>query len=66
MDADDYLKIESTVVVCLDECRATDRPYVRVSAFLDQLRADGWSDRDIMELQTRVIRKLLEQQYRDE
>jgi hypothetical protein len=66
MDSDDYSKIEPAVVVCLDECRATQRPYVCVSAFLDQLRADGWSDRDIMELQTRVVRKLLEQQYRDE
>jgi hypothetical protein len=66
MDSDDYLKIDSAVGVCLDECRNTARPYVRVSSFLDQLRADGWADRDIMELQTRVIRKLLEEQYRDE
>jgi hypothetical protein len=66
MDSDDYAKIESSVGICLDECRATDRPYVRISAFLDQLKADGWEDRDIMELQTRVIRKLLERQHCDE
>jgi hypothetical protein len=66
MDSDDYSKIESAEVACLDECRATARPYVHVSTFLDQLRADGWADRDIMELQTRVIRKLLEEQYRDD
>jgi hypothetical protein len=66
MDSNDYSKIESTAAACLDECRNTDRPYVRVSAFLDQLRADGWEDRDIIELQTRVIRKLIELQPRYE
>jgi hypothetical protein len=66
MDSDDHSKISSAVVDCLDECQATDRPYVCVSAFLDQLKADGWTDRDIMELQTQVIRELLDQQYRDE
>jgi hypothetical protein len=66
MDSDDYAKIKSAVGACLDECRNTDRPYVRVSAFLDQLRADGWADRDIVELQTRVIRKLLDTQRCDE
>jgi hypothetical protein len=66
MDSDDYSRIESAVVACLDECRATDRPYVRVSAYLDQLRADGWADCDVIELQTRVIRRLVQQQHRDD
>jgi hypothetical protein len=66
MDSGDYSRIELAVAGCLSECRATDRPYLRVSAFLDQLRAEGWADSDIIELQTRVIRKLLVQQHCDE
>jgi len=53
-------KIETGVLNCLDECRAVDQPYTRVTAFIEGLKANpDWSADEIVELQTQVIRALL-------
>lgn len=60
MNAEQYARIESALASCLDECRATDRPYTRVSEFIAGLQGDPeWMAAEIIELQTRVIRVLL-------
>ena len=63
MTLEQNVKIESGVVACLDKCRGTDRPYMALSAFLNGLQADtDWSDSEVIELQTRIIRLLLHTQ----
>ncbi len=53
-------RIESGLAECLNECRSTDRPYTRISAFIAELQCDpDWTSAEIIELQTRVIRVLL-------
>jgi len=60
MNAEQNAKIESALAACLDECRATDRPYTRVSEYIASLQEDpDWTLEEIIELQTRVIRVLL-------
>ena len=60
MTAEQDIKIGSAAAACLEECGATDRPYSRVSAFIGGLQGDeDWSDAEIIELQTRVIKVLL-------
>ena len=60
MNAEHTAKIESALQICLKECRKTDRPFTRVSEFIQTLRADAaWNDSEIIDLQTRVIRALL-------
>jgi hypothetical protein len=66
MDSEQYAKIESAVDECLSVCAKADRPYVRLSAFLAKLNADGWTAAEIIELQTRVIRVLLYRHQQDE
>jgi hypothetical protein len=45
---------------CLDECRAKDRPFTRISEYIASLQADpAWTEAEIIELQTRVMRVLL-------
>jgi len=60
MDSVEYVKIESAVAACLAECRATDRPYLRLTSNIERLKAEAWTDTEIIELQTRVVRKLLD------
>jgi hypothetical protein len=53
-------KIDRSVRQCLDGCRRSQVPYTHLSRFLKSLQAGGeWSEDDISELQTRVIRVLL-------
>jgi hypothetical protein len=45
---------------CLAECQATEQPFSRVSAFIQSLVEDpDWNEREVIELQTGVIRALL-------
>ena len=60
MDAAQRTKIETGVLNCLDECRAADQPYSRLTAFIEGLKANpNWTSEEIIELQTQVIRSLL-------
>ena len=60
MNAEQTAKIESALAACLDECRAMDRPYTRVSEFIAGLQSEpDWAAAEIIELQMRVIRVLL-------
>ena len=60
MNAEQNARIESALAMCLDECRAKDRPFTRVSEFIAGLQSEpDWTDQEIIELQTRVIRVLL-------
>jgi hypothetical protein len=60
MNAEQTAKIESAVANCLEECRATDRPYSRVTEFIAGLQGDpDWTPQEVIELQTRIIRVLL-------
>jgi hypothetical protein len=67
MNAEQSAKIESALGSCLEECRATDRPYTRVSEFIAGLQGDPeWTPSEIIELQTRIIRVLLYRNGRPE
>jgi hypothetical protein len=58
-------RIAEGVQQCLAECRSTDRPFSRVSAFIADLESNPeWTAKEIIELQTRVIRALLYQRGR--
>ena len=60
MNAQQNSKIEAAVAACLEECRATDRPYSRVSQIIAGLSCEpSWTFVEIDELQTRVSRLLL-------
>lgn len=55
-------EIAAAAQTCLNKALSDDRPFHRVSLFLDELRADPiWTDPDIIEVQTRVIRGLMGQ-----
>ena len=56
----DEWKINAGLGACLEHCKQTDRPFTSVSAFIESLKHDPiWSDAEVIELQTRVIRHLL-------
>jgi hypothetical protein len=58
-------RIASGLAQCLTECRSTDGPFSRVSAYIKSLQEDPeWTEAEIIELQTRVIRALLYQRGR--
>jgi hypothetical protein len=58
-------RIKGGLSQCLAECRSTDGPFSRVSAYIQSLQEDPeWTDPEIIELQTRVIRALLYQRGR--
>jgi hypothetical protein len=53
-------KIAICAVQCLEACRDEPTPFTKLTAFIERLKADpAWSDADIIEVQTRVIRALL-------
>ena len=57
MDAE---KIVEATELCLSRAFGTDRPFVQVAEFLSLLQTDaGWTDKEIIEVQTRVIRELM-------
>jgi hypothetical protein len=52
MNAEQNARIESALATCLDECRAKDRPFTRVSEYITSLQADpAWTEAEIIELQ---------------
>lgn len=56
----DHAKISRAAETCLTNALQTNRPFVHVRTFIDQLKNDpGWSDNEITELQTGVIRALM-------
>jgi len=60
LNAEQQARIESALSDCLSECRVTDRPYSRISAFIADLQSDSeWTTSEVIELQTRIIRVLL-------
>jgi hypothetical protein len=60
MNAEQNARIESALATCLDECRAKDRPYSRVTEYIASLQGEpDWTLEEIIELQSRVIRVLL-------
>jgi hypothetical protein len=49
---------------CLSGAAHAPRPFLHVKAFLADLRAKpGWTDNDLIEVQTRVIRRLMEEKH---
>lgn len=63
MDPEQLAKIDAALSDCLTHCAASDRPYTRLTNCLEALKANpSWTDAELVELQTRVIRVLLYQQ----
>jgi hypothetical protein len=53
-------KIDSGVSECLQQCKASRTPWTTASQFVETLKqSSSWADYEIIELQTRVIRALL-------
>jgi len=54
---------DSEIAAAADACLAsleTDRPFLAIKMFLAQLRADAaWTDADVIEVQTRIIRAMM-------
>jgi hypothetical protein len=60
-------KIEAGVAACLESCKDPTRLYSSVSAFMEGLKADrSWTAAELIELQTRVIRILLQRHHGDD
>ena len=55
-------RIVNEVSQCLVACAATDRPFRQASAHIDFLHGDShWTHDEIVEVQARVLRALLDQ-----
>jgi hypothetical protein len=65
MGAEQTTKIESCVLACLDQCRKSNRPFTRLSAFLESLKLHGWTDDEIIEVQRQVNRVLRDEHNSD-
>jgi hypothetical protein len=62
MKAEQATKIESCVLACLNQCRKSNRPFTRLSAFLESLKLHGgWTDEEISEVQSKVNRSLCDE-----
>lgn len=60
MTNEEEAKIDGGVRECLEVCQTTNRPFYGLKAFIGGLQDDSaWTDKEIIELQTRVIRTLL-------
>ena len=60
MSDEQNAKIDAGARDCLKECENLDRPFSRLVAFIRILEDDpNWTDREIIELLTRVIRTLM-------
>jgi len=59
MDVSYYARFEAIVDECVKTCLGADQPYVALTAFVENLQAEGWSAREVIKLHTRVIRTLL-------
>ena len=67
MTPEQTAKIEFGVAACLERCSDPTRLYSSVAAFMEELKADPtWTDRELIELQTRVIRILLQRHHGDD
>lgn len=56
-------KIEVAVTECLDDCDPHMMPFTSIDKFIARLKADpNWTDAEIVELQSRVIRAILARQ----
>ena len=57
MDED---KINQAAATCVAHAMGTKAPFSRVSEYIASLKADAsWSDAELVEVQTRVIRQLM-------
>ena len=55
-------RVAKEVAQCLERCATTDRPFRQASAHIDLLHGDPhWSHDEIVEVQARVLRALLDQ-----
>jgi len=53
-------RISAAVEVCLKRCQGTQRPFYELSRALEGYKNDpAWTAREVIELQTRVIRCLM-------
>jgi hypothetical protein len=53
-------RISSAVETCLAHAIGDDRPFIRVSEFIEELKRDKtWTSNEIVEVQTKVIRALI-------
>lgn len=60
-------KIDAGVTACLKSCQDPTRLYSSVSAFMEGMKADpSWTAQELIELQTRVIRILLQRHHGDD
>jgi hypothetical protein len=52
-------KINAAIRACLDECLASESPFICLAAFVKRLRADpSWMDDEVFEVQFRTVRIL--------
>ena len=64
MTPEQTAKIEAGVAACLERCQNPARMYSSVAAFMEGLKADpAWTAAELIELQTRVIRILLQRHH---
>lgn len=67
MTPEQTAKIEAGVAACLERCQDSTRLYSSVTAFIEDLkRSADWTDKELIELQTRVIRILLQRHHGDD
>jgi len=54
-------KISKAAEICLSRSLSTNRPFFQVKSYIEQLQSDpNWTDSEIVEVQTRVIRDLMQ------
>lgn len=60
MTPEQLAKIEEAATHCLSRCDNSHLPFTTVAQFIETLQADPtWTDREIIEMQTRVINAML-------
>ena len=60
MTYEHFAKIEAAATRCLELCDRSPLPFTTVAQFVERLKADStWTDREIIEMQMRVISVLL-------
>lgn len=54
-------KISKAANICLTRTLGTNRPFFQVKSYIEELKSDpNWTDSEIVEVQTRVIRDLMQ------
>jgi hypothetical protein len=52
-------KINAAIRACLDECLASESPFICLAALLSRLRKDAsWTEEEVLEVQSRSVRIL--------